>query len=261
VILRIDLDASTVEAEDASGVRRFPLGSSDGFSLVSKAWVRAGWDAKYVYGFTWFGRPVIQLPEDLVRMQEVVHRIRPSVIVETGIAHGGSLVFYASLFKAMGHGRVVGVDIEIRAHNRAALERHELADLISLYEADSTDPSVVDSIRSSLDPSDTVLVMLDSNHAKDHVLRELELYAPLVTEGSYIVAADGIMADVVGAPRTAPDWEWNNPREAAREFVSAHPEFVIDEPSVPFNEGAVQEPVTYWGGGWIRRVGSKGSRS
>jgi cephalosporin hydroxylase len=254
VILRIDLNASTVEVEYENGIRRFPLASPEAFSLVSKAWLRAGWDAKYVYRFTWLGRPVIQLPEDLVRIQEVIYRVRPSVIVETGVAHGGSLVFYASLCKMLDSGRVVGVDIEIRPHNRKALEEHPLAGLITLYEGDSRDPAIVDSIRGSLEPDDTVLVVLDSNHAKDHVLRELELYAPLVSVGSYVIAADGIMADIVGAPRTKPDWEWNNPRAAAEEFVSSNAEFVLDEPSSPFNEGAVQEPVTYWGGGWIRRV-------
>lgn len=254
LILRIDLGSATVEAEDATGVHRFPLDSPEAFALVSKAWLRAGWDTKYVYGFTWFGRPVIQLPEDLMRMQEVVYRLRPSVIVETGIAHGGSLVFYASLCKAMGRGRVVGIDIEVRPHNRKALEEHPLIDLIALYEGDSTHPGIVESVRDSIEDDDTVLVVLDSNHTKEHVAKELELYSPLVTVGSYIVAADGIMADVVGAPRTEPDWEWNNPREAVREFVASHPDYVVDPPEAPFNEGVVQDPVTYWGGGWMRRI-------
>ncbi len=254
MILKVDLGASTVEVEDADGLRRFPLDSPEAFALVSRAWLRAGWDTKYVYGFTWFGRPVIQLPEDLVRVQEVIYRVRPTVIVETGIAHGGSLIFYASLCKAMGRGRVIGIDIEIRPHNREAIERHPLFDLITLYEGDSTDAAVVESVRSSLDPDDIVLVVLDSNHTKEHVLRELELYAPLVSVGSYIVAADGIMADVAGAPRTKSDWSWNNPRQAVQAFVSSHPDYVVDEPRPLFDEGLVRDAVTYWGGGWLHRV-------
>ncbi len=143
MILRIDLERALVETEDGDGVRTYELDSPEAFALVSEAWLRAGWDAKYVYGFTWFGRPVIQLPEDLVRVQEAIYRVRPTVILETGIAHGGSLVFYASLCKAMGRGRVVGIDIEIRPHNRRALEEHPLFDLITLYEGDSTDPELV----------------------------------------------------------------------------------------------------------------------
>src|SRR6266545_3140907 len=232
MILKVDLGASTVEVEDADGLRRFPLDSPEAFALVSRAWLRAGWDTKYVYGFTWFGRPVIQLPEDLVRVQEVIYRVRPTVIVETGIAHGGSLIFYASLCKAMGRGRVIGIDIEIRPHNREAIERHPLYDLITLYEGDSTDAAVVESVRSSLDPDDILLVSV----------------------GSYIVAADGIMADVAGAPRTKSDWSWNNPRQAVQAFVSSHPDYVVDEPRPLFDEGLVRDAVTYWGGGWLHRV-------
>jgi cephalosporin hydroxylase len=254
VILRIDLERALVETEDGDGVRTYQLDSPEAFALVSEAWVRAGWDAKYVYGFTWFGRPVIQLPEDLVRVQEAIYRVQPTVILETGIAHGGSLVFYASLCKAMGRGRVVGVDIEIRPHNRRALEEHPLFDLITLYEGDSTDEELADSIRETIGPDETVFVVLDSKHTKDHVLRELELYAPLVSVGSYIVAADGVMGDLARAPRSAPDWEWNNPREAARAFVAANPDYVLEQPEPPFNEGVVRDPVTYWRGGWIRRV-------
>jgi cephalosporin hydroxylase len=254
VILRIDLDRALVEAEDGDGVRAYALDTPEAFALVSEAWIRAGWDTKYVYGFTWLGRPVIQLPEDLVRVQEAIYRVQPSVILETGIAHGGSLGFYASLCKAMGRGRVVGIDIDIRSHNRSAIEEHSLFDLITLHEGDSTDPELVQRIRDTLVPDDVVFVVLDSKHTKEHVLRELELYAPLVSVGSYVVAADGVMGDVAGAPRTDADWEWNNPREAARAFVEANPDYVLEPPAPPFNEGVVRDPVTYWRGGWIRRV-------
>lgn len=253
-MIRIDLEAGTVEVDTPEGPRTHELGSAEGFEIVSRAWVRAGWDAKYVYSFTWLGRPIIQLPEDLIRLQEVVYGVRPDVIVETGVAHGGGLVFYATLLRALGGGLVVGVDVEIRPHNRSAIESHELASMIGLIEGDSVAPETLSAVRAMIPKGARVLVALDSNHTKEHARAELEAYSALVTPGSYIVAMDGIMADVAGAPRSAADWSWNNPREAAVEFVRDHPEFVVEEPAFGFNEGAVRERVTYWPGGFIRRL-------
>ena len=216
--------------------------------------MRSGWDTKYVYSFAWMGRPLIQLPEDMLRIQEVLYRTKPDVLLETGIAHGGSLVFYASLFRAMGHGRVIGVDVDIREHNRAALESHELFDSITLIEGSSVAPEIVSQVHGEVGSGESVLVMLDSDHSKAHVRAELEAYHDLVPRGSYLVAADGIMADLVGAPRSRDDWSWNNPGEAAREFVAEHPDFEIEEPELPFNEGKVMERVTYWPGAFIRRI-------
>jgi cephalosporin hydroxylase len=250
----ISIEDDVITVTSNGDTRRVPLGSPEGFRILSQLWLRAGWDTKYVYSFTWLGRPIIQLPEDMIRVQEVVSTLEPDVIVETGVAHGGSLVFYASLFTALGKGRVIGVDLEIRPHNRSAIESHRLASLITLIEGDSAAPETVQRVKSLIAPGEKVLVMLDSNHTKAHVLRELEAYAPLVSVGSYIVAADGIMGQVVGAPRTAPDWSWNNPREAAREFVAARSDFVIEEPAFQFNEGTVDARVSYWPDAYLRRL-------
>src|SRR4051794_18590250 len=133
----IDTAAGVISAD-----REVPLYSTEGFELLSELWLKVGWNQKHVYTFSWLGRPVIQLPDDLIRVQELIYRVRPDVIVETGVAHGGSLVFYASLCKVLERGRVVGIDIEIRPHNRAAVEAHPLANLITLIEGDSTDPVV-----------------------------------------------------------------------------------------------------------------------
>ncbi|MFN0314720.1 MAG: cephalosporin hydroxylase family protein [Burkholderiales bacterium] len=252
--LTIDLDAGTLHSDTLASGCAIPIGSPEAFSLISKAWLRSGWDAKYVYGFTWMGRPIIQLPEDMLRMQEVIYRVRPSVIIETGVAHGGSLVFYASLLQAMGTGRVIGIDVHIRPGNREAIENHELAHRISLIEGSSTGAKAAATVRSEISARDTVLVMLDSNHTRDHVLAELMAYGPLVTPGSYIVAADGIMAQVKGAPRTQPDWDWNNPMEAAKLFAASDPRFVIEEPAFAFNEGQITQRVTYWPGAFIKRI-------
>jgi cephalosporin hydroxylase len=252
--IAIDFADATVAVSNEDGQRVLQFDDPEAFEIVSGAWLRIGWDTKYVYSFTWLGRPIIQLPEDMMRVQEVMYRLKPDVVVEAGVAHGGSLIFYASVCKAIGKGRVIGIDIEIRPHNREAIEAHELSDFIELLEGSSTDPAIVEAVRLSVGDAETVLVLLDSNHTKAHVLAELEAYSPLVTPGSYIVAADGIMEQMAGAPRTATDWVWNNPKAAAAEFVASHEEFVLEPPEALFNEGQVTEMVTYWPGGWIRRL-------
>lgn len=252
--ITIDTESSQVEIVENGVKKNLSFDCPEAFRYVSQAWLRIGWDLKYVYSFTWMGRPIIQLPEDMLRMQEAIYRIRPDVIIETGIAHGGSLIFYASLCKAMGKGRVIGIDIDIRSHNRAAIEAHELYPYVTLIEGSSIDSAVVGLVKSMVQADDAVLVILDSNHSKDHVLGELEAYGPLVTQGSYIVATDGIMKDLVGAPRSQSDWDWNNPCEAAKEFTGRHPEFRIENPLKLFNEGGVMDEVTYWPQAWICRL-------
>lgn len=252
--IQIDLGKGTVTVRGSAADGVYPLQSPEAFAAISRAWLRCGWDTKYVYGFSWMGRPIIQLPEDIVRIQEAIYALKPDVILETGVAHGGSLILYAGLCKAMERGRVIGVDIEIRPHNRAAIEAHELAPYITLIEGSSVAPETVAQVESLIRPGETVLAILDSNHSKDHVRAELEAYGPLVSKGSYIVACDGIMADVVGAPRSAPDWDWNNPQTAVAEFLREHDDFALDPPPRPFNEGMIVEPVTYWPGAWIKRI-------
>ena len=220
---------------------RFPLASAEGFAAASRAWLRAGWDARHAYSFTWMGRPIIQLPEDLVRLQELIYSERPDLIVETGVAHGGSAMFFASLFEAMGAGRVIAIDIDIRAHNRAAIEAHPLARRIELIEGSSTSAQVLEAVAGRVGEEDKVMVMLDSHHSRDHVLAELRAYSRFVRPGGRIVVADGIMADLAGAPRSEPDWAWNNPGAAAQAFVLEDDRFVIDEPEWRFNEGLARD--------------------
>lgn len=251
----IDEAAATVTVRDADGGERtFPMAGAEAFKAASDAWLRVGWDTKHVYSFTWMGRPIIQLPEDMVRLQELIWTLKPDVVVETGVAHGGSLIYYASLFETMGHGRVIGIDIEIRAHNRAAIEAHPMKSRIELVEGSSTAPEIVDQVRTLLCGEEKVLVILDSNHSYAHVLDELRAYADMVPVGSYIVSTDGIMQQVVGAPRSAPDWTTNNPQQAARDFVAADDRFVLEEPEWLFNEGLVTERVTYWPSCYVKRV-------
>lgn len=243
----------TVRATDGSETS-YPFQTPEAFEAISNAWLRVGWDTKHVYSFSWFGRPIIQLPDDMIRLQEVIWEHKPDVIVETGVAHGGSLVFYASLFKAMGKGRVVGVEIELRPHNRKAISEHPLADMITIVDGSSIAQETVDKVKALIKPGEKVMVILDSNHKKPHVLEELRLYGPLVTPGCYIIACDGIMEQVAGGPRTAPDWPESNPKQAALSFVAENRDFVIEEPVWPFNEGVLKERVTYWPKAYIKRV-------
>jgi len=249
----IDTEKQTLDCEEGGRMRSFPLYSDEAFDLVSQQWLKVGWNQKYPYTFSWMGRPIIQLPEDIVRMQEVIYRVKPDVIVETGVAHGGSLIFYASLCKAMGRGRIIGIDIEIRTHNRKAIEAHELAGALTLIEGSSVEGSVVARVKSLIQPGETVLVILDSNHSKQHVLDELEAYHSLVTAGSYIVATDGSMKDLHDVPRGRPDWSWDHPTAAAAEFAARHPQFVIEQPVWCFNESTLRNTITHWPDAWLRR--------
>jgi len=253
-VVKIDLEEGNVCIEDGGQVTYYQLGTPEAFAIISKIWLRSGWDNKYVYSFSWLGRPIIQLPEDMIRLQEVLYSVAPDVIIETGVAHGGSLVFYASLCKALGRGRVIGIDIEIRPHNRTAIEAHPLFPFITLIEGSSIDPATVEQVRAQVRPGEKVLVLLDSCHTKAHVLAELRSYSPLVNPGSYIVAMDGIMEDVTGGLRTKPDWAWNNPKRAALEFVESDPDFIIEEPPFSFNEGNIRQRVTYWPSSFVKRI-------
>ena len=251
--LTIDNDNALLLIEDEGEVTSMDLYSREAFDLASREWVRLGWQMKYPYSFAWMGRPIIQLPEDMLRTQEVIYRLKPDVIVETGIAHGGSLIYYASLCRAMGKGRIIGVDIEIRPHNREAVEAHELYDLITMIEGDSVGSEVVGRVDELVGDAETVLVILDSNHSRDHVLAELEAYHHLVTSGSYIVATDGVMKWVYDGPRGDPEWKEDNPSTAAHEFVAVHPDFSIEQPEWPFNESELSSNITHWPDAWIRR--------
>jgi len=248
--ITIDTDAGTLATAESEPLSLY---SPEAFRHLSRLWLRTGWALRYSYTFTWMGRPIIQLPEDIVRMQELIYRVKPDVIVETGVAHGGSLIFYASLFEAMGKGRVIGVDIEIRPHNRTAIEQHPLSKRITLLEGSSTDPAILSRVRGHLQGSEIVLVVLDSNHTRNHVLAELESYAPVVTPGSYMVATDGILGDLAGVPGAPRDCSENNPRSAVEAFLTTAPTFVCEEPTFTFNEGAVTDRVSYWPKAFLRK--------
>jgi cephalosporin hydroxylase len=220
--------------------------ASDGaLTRASRDWMEESIRCRYSYCFRWLGRPIIQYPQDMVAIQEIIWRVRPDLIIETGIAHGGSLVMSASILAlleicdAAASGQqvdprkplrtVLGVDIDIREHNRAALVSHPLASRIELIQGSSVDQEVVRRVQARARESRSVLVLLDSNHTHEHVLAELEAYGPLVTPGSYCVVFDTVIEDL--PDEFFPDRPWgrgDNPKTAVHRFVREHPEFEID---------------------------------
>jgi cephalosporin hydroxylase len=256
--LTIDTGAGILTTEDSGISRDFPLYSREAFELISREWLRTGWAVDYYFTLSWFGRPVLQLPEDLIRLQEVVNALQPDVIVESGIYSGGSLLFHATLCEALGKGRVIGIDKHIAADTREAIEQHRLAHRIEMIEGDSIAPATIEKVHSRvreicIKQTETVLVILDSHHSKDHVAGELRAYAPLVTPGSCIIATDGIMRDLTDVPGGDPAWAYDNPAAAALEFAAAHPEFEMRQPRWPFNRSNLEKNITYWPDAWLWR--------
>jgi len=218
------------------------------FRKSNKVRIRYGGvtDSGYSYHFEWLGRPIIQYPQDVLAMQELIWHIKPDLIIKTGIAHGGSLIFSASMLALLdlcdtietgttidpkqSKRKVLGIDIDIRAHNRAAIEAHPMASRIQMIQGSSIAPGVIDQVRQVAKGYDRILVCLDSNHTHDHVLAELEAYAPLTSAGSYCVVFDTIVEDM--PDDMFPDRPWgsgNNPKTAVWEYVKSHPEFEIDK--------------------------------
>jgi cephalosporin hydroxylase len=230
------------------------IGQDRDFIALSNTWNQASIRHSYALNFTWLGRPVIQVPQDLYATQELIWACRPDLIIETGIAHGGSLIFYASLCKVLGRGRVVGVDVEIRPHNRAAIEVHPLKPFMTLIEGSSTDPNIVDEVKRLVAPGETVLVILDSNHTAAHVRAELEAYSPLVTPGSFIIAMDGYLMELGALDRPGANWASDNANAGVRAFAADHPEFAAEDPALPFNESPLIRAVTGFRGGLLRRI-------
>ncbi len=200
------------------------------FRALSVAWRAMALERKYMNNFSYLGRPMIQLPTDAMAMQEIIWSVKPDLIIETGIAHGGSVVLSASMLELLGHGAVVGVDIDIRPHNRAAIESHPMAHRIKLIEGSSVAPDVIAEIQAQA-KGKRVLVFLDSNHTHEHVLAELRAYANLVSVDSYCVVFDTFVedlpADYVWADR--PWGKGNNPKTAVWEWLRSNPTFEIDK--------------------------------
>jgi len=240
--------------EEAGIHREIPLYSRQSYEMLSREWLRVGWALGTYETFTWAGAPLRQLPEDVLRLQEVIFDLKPDIIIETGVCFGGSLLFHATLCEAMGNGGVIGIDQQIPAATRRNLESHRLARRINLIEGDSASADTVARVREMAASAGSVMVILDSDHSRAHVARELEAYAPLVTPGSCIVAEDGIMRDLTDVPGGDPSWTTDNPATAAREFLAANRDFELREPAWKHNRSELRRNVTYWPDAWLWRI-------
>ena len=274
MLIQIVSPTSDTEAPDMNAYEQFKdecareidsLGQDAEFTRLTREWMDRANAGKYSYHFEWLGRPIIQYPQDIVAFQEIVWETRPDIIVETGIAHGGSLVLSASLLAMLDLADaeaagstvdprnpkrlVVGVDIDIREHNRAAIGAHPLRHYMRTVQGSSVADDVIDQVRALVEGRQRVLVVLDSNHTHEHVLRELELYAPLTTPGSYCIVYDTVIEDLPDG--MFPDRPWgrgDNPKTAAWEYLKSHPEFEIDT-SIPAKLGITVAPD-----GFLRRT-------
>jgi len=218
------------EFNDEKGKRIKSYENNEGLKAAAKQFNTASNSSQYSYNFTWMGRPIIQYPQDMIAMQEIIWDIKPDLIIETGIAHGGSLIYYASLMELIGHGHVLGIDIDIRKHNRAEIEKHPMYKRISMIEGPSLDKGVYEKVKAEAVKHEKILVVLDSNHTHDHVLEELELYAPFVSIGSYAVVFYTIVEDLPeGYFKEKRPWGiGNNPKTAVADYLKTNDCFVVD---------------------------------
>ncbi len=210
-------------------------GGNPELKAASHEFMRASIIPQYSYNFSWLGRPIIQYPQDIVAMQELMWQVQPDLVIETGIAHGGSLIFFASMLELIkactgNEGEVLGIDIDIRAHNKKAIEEHPMKKRISMIQGSSIAPEIIAQVAAKAKGKKRVLISLDSNHTHEHVHAELEAYAHLTTVGSYCVVFDTMVEDMPKAQ--AGDRPWgpgNNPKTAVKQWIKSHPEFEIDK--------------------------------
>lgn len=250
---KLDTDAGLLIQENETERLELSLYSKEAFQILSSLWLKIGWNERYHYTYTWMGKPILQLPEDLIRLQEVITSEKPDLIIETGVAFGGSLLFYATLLHTLGRGKVIGVEIDFHLPNRTFLESHPLSSLITVIEGNSVAPQTLEALQPFVQKAEKVIVILDSNHTKDHVLQELEAYCPFVSSGSYLVVGDSFKGELHDVPRGKPHWKWDHPGEAIREFLEKHTEFCIVSPERQYNRSPIRECMTHFPNGWLRR--------
>ena len=217
------------EARNRAYINKMAIDTS--LQKLTKEWFIASSQYEYSYHFTWLGRPIIQFPQDIVAMQEIIWHVKPDLIIETGIARGGSIIFYASMLELLGgDGQVLGIDVDIREYNRVEIEKHPMFKRITMIQGSSIDGSIAQQVYDFARDKKRVLIALDSNHTHEHVLRELQLYSPLVTKGSYLVVFDTAIEDMPEDFFLDRPWsKGNNPKTAVWEFLKTNNRFEIDK--------------------------------
>lgn len=238
---------SSIILKNENGQEEVKLYSKEGFEMLSNLWVKVAAEFKLMYELTWMGRPIIQFGSDMVMLQQLIWDEQPDIFVETGIAHGGSLIYTASLFELMGKGKVIGIDVEIRDHNRVAIEAHPMFKRISMIEGSSVADTTIAELEKQLETGKKVMVMLDSNHSREHVLHEIQLYSKYIPVGSYLIVQDGAQKWVADIPRGKAEWMDDNPLNAIDDFLKVNSDFVVDETYTRL--GITQSPK-----GFLKRI-------
>jgi len=238
---------SSIILKNKNGQDEVSLYSQEGLEMLSNLWIKVAAEFKLNYELKWLGRPIIQFGSDMVMLQELIWEVKPDIFIETGIAHGGSLIYTASLFEMIGNGKVIGIDVEIREHNRVAIVAHPMYKRISMIEGSSVDDSTILALEKQLESGKKIMVMLDSNHSRNHVLNEMQLYSKYIPVGSYLIVQDGAQKWVADIPRGKPEWIDDNPLNAIDDFLKTNSDFVVDETYTRL--GITQSPK-----GFLKRV-------
>jgi len=238
---------SSIILKNENGQEEVKLYTKEGFEMLSNLWIKVAAEFKVNYELTWLGRPIIQFGSDMIMLQELIWEVKPDIFIETGIAHGGSLIYTASLFEMIGNGRVIGIDIDIREHNKVAILAHPMFKRISMIEGSSIADSTILALEKQLESGKKIMVMLDSNHSREHVLNEINLYSKYIPVGSYLIVQDGAQKWVADIPRGKAEWIDDNPLCAIDDFMKTNNDFVVDETYTRL--GISSSP-----GGYLKRI-------
>jgi cephalosporin hydroxylase len=249
----IDSDAGTVQLAETVGSAEYPLFSPEAFRVVSRQFLTLGWNLGHWSTFSWMDRQLLQFPDDVLRLAELFWRLRPDVILETGVYDGGSTLLFTTLCRVAGTGRVISVESEMRPGVREAVQQWG-AGLVTVVEADSASPEAAAIVRQAIRPGERVCVFLDSDHTARHVAAELCQYGPLVTSGCYLIVADSNIPELAHTPNGEPCWSSDNPEAAVETFLSGHPEFLRERPPAHFHAGTDFTEVSYFPNTWLRRI-------
>jgi cephalosporin hydroxylase len=248
--IAIDTESQTLQVTERGAAKQYSLFSPEAFRILSRQWIALGWNLGHWSTFSWMGRQFLQLPDDVLRLAELFWQLRPDVIVETGIYDGGSTLFFASLCRSHGTGRVISIEHEFREGVREAIQ-HAAGDLVTLIEGDSASLETALHVRRHIAPTERVCVFLDSGHGAQHVAAELRHLAPLVSAGHYLIVADSICPDLAHLPQGERSWAWDHPGAAVEEFLARHPEFSRERPPALFPAGVDFTELSYFPNTWL----------
>ncbi len=250
--ITIDTEAQLLQLTDAGEATEYSLFSPEAFRILSRQWIVLGWNLGHWNTFSWMGRQLLQLPDDVLRLAELFWKLRPGVIVETGVYDGGSTLLFASLCRLYGAGRVISVEREFRPGVREAI-REAAGDKVMLIEGDSASHETALQVQRNIHPAERVCVFLDSDHGAQHVAAELRHFGPLVSQGCYLIVADSICHELAHTPQGESTWSWDHPDRAVDEFLAGHPDFSRERPPALFPVGVDFTELSYFPSTWLRR--------